>query len=276
MRSMSIRAATHIRSNLIGYLALFVAFSGAAYAAGLPKNSVKSKQIKDGQVATVDLADGAVTGPKVDESTLAPDVLQQRVSGACPPGKAIASVGQNGSTTCNDFPAALPPTGPAGGDLAGSSYPNPQLAVGSVTAAELDAGSSFTPAPGVPDPVVPACLGSSASPFWQNLAPHVNNGAAFARDEFGFVHLRGVVQQCFGSPFAPEIDPLIFTLPAGFQPAREEVLLAISSNTAGFVRINVNADGQVSVSTPPGNEKWLSLDNISFRCDPTEGAGCSS
>lgn len=37
---------THLRSNVVGYVALFLALTAGAYAAGLPKNSVKSKQIK--------------------------------------------------------------------------------------------------------------------------------------------------------------------------------------------------------------------------------------
>jgi hypothetical protein len=44
---------------------LFIALSGVAYATGLKKNSVKSKQIKDGQVLTQDIGDGAVTSAKI-------------------------------------------------------------------------------------------------------------------------------------------------------------------------------------------------------------------
>src|SRR3954452_24027498 len=52
----------HIRSNLVGYLALFVALGGtSAYAA----NTVFSTDIVDGQVKTADLANIAVTEDKV-------------------------------------------------------------------------------------------------------------------------------------------------------------------------------------------------------------------
>jgi hypothetical protein len=71
---------THLRRNLIAYLALFCALSAGAYAAGLKKNSVGSKQIKsaavktdelaDGSVTTPKLADGAVTGAKIAEGSL--------------------------------------------------------------------------------------------------------------------------------------------------------------------------------------------------------------
>ncbi len=47
----------HLGKNVIAYLALFVALGGTSYAAlKLPKNSVGSKQIKNGAVAKRDLA----------------------------------------------------------------------------------------------------------------------------------------------------------------------------------------------------------------------------
>lgn len=53
-------------ANIVSTLALVVALSGTgAYAAGLAKNSVKSKHIKDGQVKVVDLANGSVTAAKL-------------------------------------------------------------------------------------------------------------------------------------------------------------------------------------------------------------------
>ena len=51
--------------KVISFVALFVAISGVAYAGGLGKGTVKSKQIKDGAVKTAELADGAVTNEKL-------------------------------------------------------------------------------------------------------------------------------------------------------------------------------------------------------------------
>ena len=66
-RSVSVgeRISGHLRSNIVGYIALFIALTAGAYAAGLKKNSVKSKHIKDGQVLTQDLGNGAVTPAKL-------------------------------------------------------------------------------------------------------------------------------------------------------------------------------------------------------------------
>jgi hypothetical protein len=52
-------------SNLIATLALFIALGGAAVAAGLPKNSVGTKQLKRGAVTAADLRKGAVRAGKL-------------------------------------------------------------------------------------------------------------------------------------------------------------------------------------------------------------------
>jgi hypothetical protein len=52
-------------ANVIATIALFVALGGAAIAAGLPKNSVGTKQLKRGAVSTADLRRGAVTAGKI-------------------------------------------------------------------------------------------------------------------------------------------------------------------------------------------------------------------
>jgi hypothetical protein len=58
-------------ANVMATVAVFVALGGTGYAAiTLPKNSVKSKQIKNGQVKGADLAANAVTTKKVKDGTL--------------------------------------------------------------------------------------------------------------------------------------------------------------------------------------------------------------
>ncbi len=67
---MLARIRLHLRSNVVGYLALFIALSGSAYAAGLANNSVKSKHIKDGQVKSADVRNNGLTGNDIKEASL--------------------------------------------------------------------------------------------------------------------------------------------------------------------------------------------------------------
>jgi hypothetical protein len=55
------RGFQHIRRNIVAYVALFFALSGASYATWMaPANSVNSRAIIDGQVTTPDLAHNAI------------------------------------------------------------------------------------------------------------------------------------------------------------------------------------------------------------------------
>lgn len=161
---MAGRIRTHIRSNVYGMIAVFIALSGSAYAGiAIEKNSIKSKQIKNGGVKTKDLRDGAVTSPKVADGSLlgedfAPGQLPQGPQGPAgpegPQGPAgspdtpqqvldkVKQVDGAGSGLDADrldgldASAFLGANAAAGGDLAGS-YPNPTIAEGAVTASEI-------------------------------------------------------------------------------------------------------------------------------------------
>src|SRR5437762_3700489 len=66
------RVITHLRHNVIGYLALFVALGGTSYAAfSLPRNSVGSRQLRNGAVTNHKLANGAVGARKLDGKSIA-------------------------------------------------------------------------------------------------------------------------------------------------------------------------------------------------------------
>lgn len=56
---------------LVACLALFVAFTGSAVAAGLAKNSVTSKQVKNSSLTGSDIKNDSLSGKDVKESSLA-------------------------------------------------------------------------------------------------------------------------------------------------------------------------------------------------------------
>ena len=57
-------------ARAMSLLAVFIALGATAYAAGLAKNSVRSKQIKDGAIQGRDIGDGAVSGADVFDGSL--------------------------------------------------------------------------------------------------------------------------------------------------------------------------------------------------------------
>jgi hypothetical protein len=66
------RLTDHLRANVIGYLALFVALGGTGYAAlSIPRNSVGTRQLRNGAITPVKLGKGiagsvrawAIVGP---------------------------------------------------------------------------------------------------------------------------------------------------------------------------------------------------------------------
>jgi hypothetical protein len=106
------RIAAYLRSNVLGVIAIFIALGAGAYAAGLPKDSVKSKQIKAGAVKKKELAGNAVTSPKVANGSL---LGEDFAAGQLPAG-ATGPTGPRGPSQL------LFDTGSSGGGLTTTSY----------------------------------------------------------------------------------------------------------------------------------------------------------
>lgn len=119
---MSMRIAGYLRQQHLALLALFLVLAGGtALAVTAPKNTVRSKSVKDEAlkskdlkngraVAGVDVVDDSIEGVDVDEASLNLDRVE--------------------------LPGSLPPSGPAGGALAGS-YPDPAIAANSVGSSQV-------------------------------------------------------------------------------------------------------------------------------------------
>jgi hypothetical protein len=102
---------------------------------------------------------------------------------------------------------------------------------------------------------------------FHNLGSGFSTGA-YLRDPTGTVHLKGVVQRTGVS------QNRIFYLPAGYLPAQGEVFTTTSNNAPGTIYINspvTPAAVTVNVGDP---DTWISLDGISFRCEPSGADGC--
>jgi hypothetical protein len=111
---------------------------------------------------------------------------------------------------------------------------------------------------------------------WSNADAGSHNTAAFLRDRFGFVHLKGYVRATGACDQNVGLDP--FVLPNGYRTAKQEVHPTLTNNVPW--RINVNPTGNVEIepATPDmwnnNFSQWISLDGISFRCAPSGQNGC--
>ena len=122
----------HARANAIGYLALFVALSGTALAAGsLARNSVGTAQLKNRAVTGRKVARKTLTGFNIRVSTLGtvpnsnrlgglpPFAFQARVTGACSGNRAIAHITFTGTVVCHATAGSAITRVAAGTDLTG-------------------------------------------------------------------------------------------------------------------------------------------------------------
>jgi len=108
---------------------------------------------------------------------------------------------------------------------------------------------------------------------WSNFAGQNVTTAAFYKDPWGVVHLKGVVS---GGTVANGItigSGTIFFLPCGYAPDQAETHAVLSNNQTGRVSVkwattigcsNGQKRGMVTAD-PPSNNAWVSLDGITFR-----------
>jgi trimeric autotransporter adhesin len=100
---------------VLSCVALFMALTGSALAVGVGKNTVRSPQIVDGTIRTIDLRDNSVAAGKI-----APDAVD------------TTEIAENGVDSSDVAPDTL-----AAGDLAAASVASSEVADQSLTANDL-------------------------------------------------------------------------------------------------------------------------------------------
>ena len=76
---------SHLRSNVVGYVAVVVALIGVPTAWAVAINSVGSRQIKPGGVKASDVATGAVVSRAIQNGSLGPRDLRAQGEGITEP-----------------------------------------------------------------------------------------------------------------------------------------------------------------------------------------------
>jgi hypothetical protein len=254
---------------LVACMALFLAAGGpaaAVNAADAAVHLISGKQIKDSSITTKDIKNGTL-------------VAKDFKAGVLPK---LVSAGQGESGAKGD-PGAAGATGPQGerglqgpkGDPGHQGIQGIQGEKGD-TGEKGDKGAQGEPGTPAPGPegwhtvsefsTGNFCAGGNTDCHW-GYGSYSWPNPAYYKDGQGIVHLRGAVRcvdSCSYSSF-------MFRLPAGYRPAVQAVLPAMSSTDvygAGvFQRVNVQADGWVSRATSQGGTAWVSLDGISFRAE---------
>jgi hypothetical protein len=146
---------------IIALIALMVSLGGTGYAAfTLPRNSVGTKQLKNGSVTAAKVKRHSLTGAQINLKKLG------TVPSARNAGRALKA-------------GTASPTGPAGGALAGT-YPNPFIA------------------PAEPVHMVGGAGQAAFDVDWGNVGNGFQP-AGFYKDPFGTVHLQGDVQRTTGT-----------------------------------------------------------------------------
>lgn len=233
-------------ANVISCIALFVALGGLAVAAGLPKNSVGTKQLKKNAVTTVKIKNGAVGASKIQDGAIGASKIQ---AGAV-----------------------------NGAKIQDHSISGAQIANGSLTGAQVNASTLGTVpsaekanrAESLPPPEAWHLVGAPGEPGFQSNWEDFESSSllepvAFFKDHEGIVHLKG---RAIGG----EASTIVFSLPPGFRPAAGKVLIPTVSCTCPNQTGVLNISGTSSEAFNSGAvyapaTTVVGFDGVTFRAE---------
>ena len=109
-------------------------------------------------------------------------------------------------------------------------------------------------------------VGSSGAPAfsngWANSSDTSDTTAAYYKDPFGVIHLKGTVDD--GSATSDNV----FTLPSGDRPAATAHFLAVTMRVSyldDFASVRIDSAGVVAITRAGGGATDYALDGITFR-----------
>lgn len=151
---MSSRICDHLRSNVVGYVAVFIALSGTAFAIDGPlpgvdqvgsqdiiNQEVQTADLDPGSVTTGKIASGGVTAPDLAGDVISDDTLNP-LTGSTKVASGAIKESELGASSV--FGAEVAPGSLDGSDIADGSLQGGDLADGSIGAADLGTGSVGT------------------------------------------------------------------------------------------------------------------------------------
>jgi hypothetical protein len=236
-------------ANVISCLALFIALGGLAVAAGLPKNSVGTRQLKKNSVTAVKIKNGAVGAAKIQDRSLT--------------GTKIADGSLTG-TQVNASTLGLVPT--AERSIRANSAERADRAEVAGRADVANLADSLPPSE--PWHFVGAAGEPAFMNGWEDFPPESSSDAvAFYKDHEGVVHLKGRAVGGTGTH--------MFNLPAGFRPPEEKTIFPVvacqcPSDSFGVLNIGGTAPTEPTNSGAvyiPINATVIAFDGVTFRAE---------
>ncbi len=218
-------------SMVVAMTSLFIALAGVAWAAGLAKNSVKSKQIKNGQVKTQDIAAGAVATSNLAEGA----VTAGKIAPGVIPASGLADGAVDSAKVLDESLGAV--------DLAPNSVGASELADGSVDTAALQDGAVTGAKTNEQSLDIPTA--------WAEVADGAGAGA-----EPTLVDSEGVISVTDG-PGAGVDGITCYKLAGGFVP---DLILVQSKSNVDFT---TEAISPVTLGCSPGDDAEIGASDTS-------------